>query len=249
MDLRERRAGAASSRHPWELRRAAFFGDVLRRASLGSVDRWLDAGAGDGWLARTLRERTAPDAELVCWDAFYSDEEVRELSAESDRGVRFTRELEPGAFDLVTAMDVLEHVEDPRGFLADLVSRIRPSGTLLASVPAWPFLFSPHDRALAHFRRYRPSEARELLLASGIEIVESGGLFHTLLPIRAAQRVATLGREPEVSEAPTLHWDAPRWVTQVVLGALGADNALSRIAARARVDVPGLTWWALCRAR
>jgi predicted TPR repeat methyltransferase len=246
MDLRERRAGRATSRHPWELRRAAFFGEVLARAELGTVDRWLDAGAGDGWLASSLRSRIATGASLVCWDSFYSDDEIAELGAEG-AGTVFTRELPEGPFDLVTAMDVLEHVEDPRAFLRELVGRVRSSGTLLASVPAWPFLFSPHDRALAHFRRYRPSEARALLEGAGVRIVESGGLFHSLLPIRAAQRLATMGREPELSEVPALHWNASPWVTGAVLGALSIDNALSRAAARSGVDVPGLTWWALCR--
>lgn len=247
MDLRERRAGRATSRHPWELRRAAFFGDVLARAELGTVDRWLDAGAGDGWLASSMRSRVADRAALTCWDSFYSDEEIAELEAEAANGVGFTRELPEGPFDLVTAMDVLEHVEDPESFLADLVARVRPAGTILASVPAWPFLFSPHDRALAHFRRYRPREARELLEGAGVRIVESGGLFHSLLPIRAAQRLATMGKEPELSEVPTLHWDASRIVTGAILGVLSVDNALSRTAARVGVDLPGLTWWALCR--
>ncbi|MBX3251364.1 MAG: class I SAM-dependent methyltransferase [Myxococcales bacterium] len=252
MDLRERRAGGtreATRRHPWEERRAAFFGARLASLSLPREARWLDAGAGDGWLATTMRRRVLPEATLTCWDAHYDDADIEELSASGE--ATFVRDRPDGPFDLVTALDVLEHVEDDGPFLAELFARIRPGGTLLISVPAWPMLYGPHDGSLAHYRRYRPADARRLVEGAGFVPRRQGGLFHSLLPVRVAQRLVSrhdAEHHPDApaSDAPPLHWSAPEAATAVVLGALALDNALSAAASRLGLELPGLTWWAVC---
>jgi len=246
VDLRERRAGGgqAAHRHPWERRRAAFFGETLASVRPEPDLRWLDAGAGDGWLAGTLRAEVAPGARLTCWDANYADDEIRELSAGAP-GVEFVREVPRESFDLVTAFDVLEHVEDDVAFVATLFERLRPGGTLLVSVPAWPLLYGPHDEVLAHHRRYRPREARALLLGGGFSIARSGGLFHSLLPVRVLQRLV-VRPSAKLTEVPTLQWDLSELPTRAVLAALAMDNRLSNVASRVGVEIPGLTWWAVC---
>ncbi|MCB9612247.1 MAG: class I SAM-dependent methyltransferase [Sandaracinus sp.] len=246
MDLRERRAsgGRAPQRHPWERRRAAFFGQTLASTAPAAGLRWLDAGAGDGWLAGTLRTTVAPDARLVCWDANYADDEIRELR-EASPGVDFVREAPSGPFDLVTAFDVLEHVEDDVAFVGTLFERLRPGGVLLVSVPAWPMLYGPHDEILAHHRRYRPREARSLLENGGFEVRRGGGLFHSLLPARVLQRLVVRPNE-KLTEVPALHWDLPDLATRAILAALSADNRLSEAASHVGIDIPGLTWWAVC---
>jgi len=224
-----------------------FFRGVLDK--LPAPVSWLDAGAGDGWLARELRE-TTPHAELVCWDAFYTDEDLARLralhSGSETGGVRFLREAPEGPFDLVTALDVLEHVEDDRGFLEGLVARLGPRGHLLFSVPAWPRLFTAHDTRLLHYRRYRPRDAAQLLEDAGLEILRGGGLFHSLLPVRVVQKILEQMRPPD-TEKPDLGWNASPWVTRTILGALAADNRLS--ASPLGDLLPGLSYWALCTKR
>ncbi len=235
-------------RHPWERRRAAFFGETLASVRPARDVRWLDAGAGDGWLAGTLRANVAPGARLTCWDANYADEEIGELR-QAAPGVDFVRDAPPGPFDLITAFDVLEHVEDDVAFVATLHERLRPGGTLLVSVPAWPMLYGPHDEVLAHHRRYRPREARALVLGAGFTIRRAGGLFHSLLPVRVVQRLAVragLTTGTTTTEVPALHWSWPEAPTRVVLGALATDNGLSALASRVGLELPGLTWWAVC---
>lgn len=55
---------------------------------------------------------------------------------------------------LYMLMDVLEHIEDDRAFLADVVSLMRPGGHVLITVPASPTLWSGHDVAAGHYRRF-----------------------------------------------------------------------------------------------
>lgn len=185
----------------------------------------------------------APGAQLTCWDANYDEDELRDLRAESP-DVEFVRDAPSGPFDLVTAFDVLEHVEDDVAFIRGLFERLRPGGTLLVSVPAWPLLYGPHDELLAHHRRYRPREARALVLGGGFTIRRAGGLFHSLLPVRVIQRLLLTPRA--LAEVPALHWAWPELPTRAVLAGLAVDNHLSVAASRVGLDLPGLTWWAVC---
>jgi SAM-dependent methyltransferase len=93
---------------------------------------------------------------------------------------RFARHgLEPGrlhqtleqvrgrTFDLVCAFEVLEHLEDDRGTLAEWRHLVAPGGAILISVPAGPTRFGRADRKVGHFRRYSRGQAERLLTASG----------------------------------------------------------------------------------
>ncbi len=57
-------------------------------------------------------------------------------------------------FDAVLYIDVLEHIEDDRAELARAAARLKPGGALIVLAPAHPFLFTPFDAAIGHFRRY-----------------------------------------------------------------------------------------------
>lgn len=73
-----------------------------------------------------------------------------------------------GAFDAVFALELLEHVEEDRRLLAEIVRVLRPGGTALISVPLHMSLWSAIDDACAHVRRYEPDELLEKIRASGL---------------------------------------------------------------------------------
>ena len=75
-------------------------------------------------------------------------------------------------FDLVCAFEVLEHIEDDTGTLAEWVEFIRPGGHLVLSVPAFQDRFGPMDVHAGHFRRYSPDELRSRLAAAGLTDVD-----------------------------------------------------------------------------
>ncbi len=255
MDLRER--GGASQRHPWELARAHFVLDTLEGSgALRGSPRILDAGAGDAFVAGLLAEQ-ATGARVVAWDAHFSDQDLASLAGAR---VEATREEPRGPFDTVLLLDVLEHVEDDHGFLARLVAAGAREAVFLVTVPAWPQLFSQHDAALRHFRRYTPRACRELLAGAGLEVTRSGGLFHALLLQRGlavfAERLLQRRRDPGGPDADSRAnsvptgiggWRHGRLATDAASAALALDQLFSKAAARARLDLPGLSFWALCR--
>ena len=75
-------------------------------------------------------------------------------------------------FDVVTAFEVLEHIEDDKAALDEWIQRARPGGTLLLSTPAHQHRYGVQDELVGHFRRYDPPAMEELLKAAGLENIE-----------------------------------------------------------------------------
>ncbi len=243
MDLGE--VGGGEVRHPWEVVRGEAFRAVLSRHGLLRSGSVIDVGAGDGWLAYQLLDSLPSGARVVCWDINYTDAHLARMP---DPRVIWTREPPDAPAPLALLLDVIEHVADDRAFLADAVSRcVAPGGHALISVPAWPSLFSQHDEFLDHHRRYRPQSLRRLATEVGLEPLEQGGLFATLIPLRAAavlrERISPARGEPQ----GVGHWAGGPLVTQAVTTGLRADAATGRWAARHGVRTPGLSTWLLAR--
>jgi SAM-dependent methyltransferase len=92
-------------------------------------------------------------------------------------------------YDLIALLDVLEHVPDDLASLRAIHHRLKPGGALLITVPANPWMWSAHDSAHHHFRRYTRKQLQELFLRSGLE-VQLLSYFNTLLfPLVAAARI------------------------------------------------------------
>jgi SAM-dependent methyltransferase len=244
MDLLERRSGE-SRRHPWELARADLLVRVLAsHAGVLHDAALLDVGAGDGWAGDRIRDAVRA-RRLVCWDSGYSEALVRQLRVVNP-GAEFTASAPTEQFDLVLLLDVLEHVEDDRAFAAEVVRRnVRAGGLALVSVPAWPALHSSHDVRLRHFRRYTPARCRAVLEGSGLRILESGGAFHSLALVRAAQNLIEMSGGPPPKDAG--RWEGGTATTALVSFALRIERRISIAASRFRWNVPGLSWWALCQ--
>lgn len=82
-----------------------------------------------------------------------------------------------GSFDVVVASEVLEHVPDDRGALAELVRVLRPGGRLAVTVPrafperiCWALSRRYHDRPGGHVRIYRGTDLRSLLSGAGLVV-------------------------------------------------------------------------------
>ena len=91
-------------------------------------------------------------------------------------------------FDLIAAFDVIEHVEDDASSMAALRSRLKPGGQILLTVPAYPWLWSGHDRLSHHKRRYTRSTLVALVSGAGLRVTYSS-YFNTLLFPLAVARI------------------------------------------------------------
>src|SRR5438067_3051164 len=188
--------------------------------------RILDAGCGTGALLEALRAE--PGRETVGLDfAEAALQFCRERGY--DRLVRGDLTALPFAgaqFHAVTALDVIEHVEDDKAAVGEIARVLRPGGILVATVPAYRFLWSGHDVALHHYRRYSRSEVVALLIGAGLEIEKSTYMLTGLFPIAALQRLLARlrrGREAAAGLPPV-----PRWLNALLIHLQRAELALAR---------------------
>jgi len=111
--------------------------------------------------------------------------------------------LKSESVDLVTALDVLEHVREDIKALKEINRILKPGGKLIAIVPAYSFLWSEHDEALHHYRRYVAREMRAKLTACGFDIERSSyfiaALFFPILFFRLWQGLFRTSIEASVS--------------------------------------------------
>jgi hypothetical protein len=157
-------------------------------------------------------------------------------------------------FDWVVLLDVLEHVHDDRALLADVVARnLVDGGRALVSAPAWAALYTQHDTALGHFRRYAATELEGVVRAAGLDPVLGGGLFASLLLPRAVGKLVELARGYRAApHGGTLDshiataggtWAGGPHLTRVVAAALKADASVCLAAASRSIRIPGLSVW------
>jgi SAM-dependent methyltransferase len=228
-------APADKERHGWFRGRRAVLSAELDRLTGPLGERRLvilDAGCGAGLLLEELATRGV---------VYGADPDVRAVSAAHARGVaevvRAGVEALPfddGRFDLVTCLDVLEHVRDDGAALRELRRVARDGGRLLVAVPALPALWSGHDEASGHLRRYRRARLLGLAEAAGWRPLRTTAFNTLLLPPAVAYRLAErAARRPARSNLMT----APRAASALLEPALRAEAALLRRGARLPVGL------------
>lgn len=98
--------------------------------------------------------------------------------------------FDPGhSFDLILLLDVLEHIDRPEEVLRRAAELLAPDGRILATVPAFEWLWTSHDDLNHHLRRYTAPEMRTLLTRAGLTPVETRYLFQSLLLPKLAVRM------------------------------------------------------------
>lgn len=129
--------------------------------------------------------------------------------------------LEDARYDLIVLLDVLEHIPDDRGALAGLVAKLAPGGRLLLTVPAMPSLWSGHDVAHHHQRRYTPRALEKVVRDAGFRPIHRGAFNSLLLPAVVAVRLVNklAGRKGGDDDALP-----PRPVNRLLATLFGAER-------------------------
>jgi len=148
----------------------------------------LEIGAGHGKNIEVLSKFGVIDAieiEPMAIDILNSNIFVRRLYSEK---VPFSLDH---TYDVICAMDFLEHVENDKQAFLWMVEHLNHNGILFLTVPAYQFLFSYHDVAACHYRRYGLKKLVALNLY-GLILLKKGYFNSFLFPIAAVSRI--LGR-------------------------------------------------------
>ena len=175
--------------HWWFEGRRRILTRLIAGLDLPKPARILEVGCGPGGNLAMLKqfgEVTAmePDAASRAYAAEHAGVAV-EGGLLPDR-----LPFAPMSFDLVCAFDVIEHVDEDAASVAALAALLKVGGYLATTVPGQPWMWSRHDEAHHHKRRYRLADYRRLFEAAGLE-VKTASHFNTLLfpPIAAVRAV------------------------------------------------------------
>lgn len=259
MDLVEARARGyeVSVRHPWEAARVDVVARLVRRhVALGPQTIAVDIGCGDTFVVEQLAAEHR-DALFYAVDTAFTAELVERYRARlnNPRILPFPSLeaiappiLRPAS--LILLMDVIEHVEHDRRFLADLRSRpyIDLRTKFLITVPAYQSLFCSHDTFLGHYRRYSNRSLRRLLESSGFRVLDIGYFFSSLVPIRLLQmaKERVIGMKPDNDTSGLVTWNGSETTAALMRTLLAFDARVSLVLTKLGVRLPGLSNYAIC---
>jgi len=176
--------------HWWYVARRRILGDLIaREIALPAAPRILEIGCGTGHNFGMLRRFGRLDALEV-------DSAARALAssrlghAVGDAPLPALGGVPDGAYDLIALLDVLEHVDGDKAALESIATKLAPGGHILLTVPAYQWLWSAHDAAHHHKRRYSKRTLRAVIEAAGLKADRLGYFNSLLFPIAAAARIA-----------------------------------------------------------
>jgi SAM-dependent methyltransferase len=175
-----------------------FVGDICERIK-DRPARILDIGCGTG--ANLLMLSKYGDAEGIDISddalAFCRERGLRKVK----KGAAEELPYGDGEFDLITALDVVEHLDDDLAGLKEMRRVLRPGGRLFLFVPTFMFLWGIQDDVSNHRRRYRLPELRRILEQAGFEIERTTyaniTFFLPILVVRKIMRLTGLKTESE----------------------------------------------------
>lgn len=196
----------------------------LLRRHFPTAKSLLEVGCGTGFVLSGLRE-AIPDLVLSGSDLYQDglDFAARrlpgvELYQMDCRHLPFESE-----FDVICALDVLEHVKEDEAALAEMFRSVSAGGGVIVSVPQHPGLWSAADDYAHHKRRYRRSELASKLHAAGFHVSRLTSFVSVLLPLMVASRAQQ--RDPRVYD-PTTEYRMPRMVDRTFETILDSERWL-----------------------
>jgi len=178
-------------RHWWYRARRRILAELVRREARPPKDaRILEIGCGTGHNLSML-------AGFGHIDGLELDDEMRALS-EKRLGRKIMRsplpelgEVKDKSYDLIGAFDVIEHIDDDVAAVAAIATKLKPGGKFMMTVPAHPWMWTAHDVANHHKRRYSKRALRTLIEGSPMKLDRIGYFNSLLFPVAVAERAVS----------------------------------------------------------
>ncbi len=214
----------------WFVARRRLVQMVIKKyvADLSETSRYLDVGCGTGVVLRELgREFADPVGIDISPTALGLTR--RRTASSLVAGDAWRLPFADGSFDLVTCLDVLEHVRNDLDAIRECYRVLRPRGCVVVSVPALDFLWSEHDEAVHHLRRYSRVGLNAKLAAGGFKVVKTTYAVSALcLPIFLVNFISAFRRRR--LEPRTMLKEIPDWFNRLLITLHGVENRIARVA-------------------
>jgi SAM-dependent methyltransferase len=177
----------ASTEHFWIRRRF----DVLRK--LTPEFNWAqlklaEIGSGTGLVQRQFEDYFGAEIDGFDLNQTALQNAVSRKSRCICYNIHARLEQLRAAYDAIVLFDVIEHIEDDRGFLESALFHLKDGGALIINVPASKSLFSAYDRAVGHVRRYEVQDMNALMKACRLTITAWTYWGWPLLPLLSIRK-------------------------------------------------------------
>lgn len=171
----------------WHVGRRAILESLLKKFLNNKQNQILEIGCGTGgnlkilgYWGKTLGLDNSEKALDFCKkkgldNVFLGNAEQMDFSNES--------------FDLVVALDVLEHIKEDKKVVKEAWRVLKQNGYFIITVPAYQFLWSEHDKALIHYRRYAASDLANMLQKANFNIIKMSYLVSFVFPFVLGYRI------------------------------------------------------------
>jgi SAM-dependent methyltransferase len=194
-----RKSARLEQRHWWYAGRRALVRRLVRGVPVG---RALDVGCGSAGNTSVLRD--------AGWQVTGLEYSPAAAALARSRGLPIVRgdarclPFPDASFDLVMSTDMWEHIEEDDLVAAEAARVLRPGGRLLVAVPAGMDLWSGHDVALGHVRRYDREGLAALVRSTGLEVVSLDSWNVLLRPVAKLRRARQNASGSEMEEVHPL---------------------------------------------
>ncbi len=161
---------------------------INKKCDLTEGVDFLDVGCGTGGFSKILAEK---------YNVIGLDNSELALEYCRERGLQNLYKCNPDEFpkdewnvQAITMLDVVEHIEDDAGVVREAYEILPPGGYVIATVPAYQWLWSEHDVQHMHYRRYTRARFNRLLISAGFSIAYSSYFNTFLFPPAVLKRFA-----------------------------------------------------------
>ncbi|MEN7547926.1 class I SAM-dependent methyltransferase [Rapidithrix thailandica] len=212
--------------HWWFLGRRHMLHQCIQHLPLNADSALLDIGCAGGPLLIELENRGFHNLTGI-------DVSAPAIQLAQKRGLKNVQVMdgaklafENDSFDLIIASDVLEHIQDEEKALHEWFRVLRPGGWLLVFVPAYNFLWSAHDEANQHYRRYTLTSLQNALKKQAWTKQKKAYWNFTLfLPVLFVRMAQNLVRSTSSSGEHNLKKPSA-WINKLLFQLLKIENKL-----------------------
>jgi len=173
-------------RYWWFVARRRLALQLLRRHvpnGCSLLDVGCGTGAGLGAFSSECRTFGADFSELAL--GFCAERGISRLVQADAQALPVVT----SSFDAVISLDTIEHIPDDCAAVSEIYRILKPGGTFIMNVPAYKWLWGPHDVALMHHRRYTRSQVKKMLVDEGFEVKWSSYSVFFLFPFVVLARL------------------------------------------------------------
>lgn len=252
MDLKETNT-AVVYHHPWEDVRFSIVQKMIKKQFKKQQHVLVDIGCGDLFflkkLAQNFPQNTYWGVDTNFTSAFIANEEKQNTPILLTDSIDAVTNVKA---DVVLLLDVLEHIEHDITFLQKLLTKpfFDDNTVLIITVPAFQGLFISRDVFLEHHRRYNYKSLKRTVNEAGLQIIQQGYFFFSLLLIRCCETIAEKWFNYGVNKPKGIgQWNKGFLITNALKLMLLIDYTCTSFMETFNIKIPGLSNYIVCQKR